>query len=205
MLCNLSSHTLSAHYPVVTASVPPRCQNIGDPSRPYRRSFRSEAPLCIALTLNPVSIYQCLLSVAQTGFSTEAMGAHDYTEACLGPLGTSSLLTSAAVNYTPGIYGDWWLNRAWSWSEDGERESEIGRRIKLLRVYYHCAKAYKPWSFHSEAYSWSKESRSINGGAAVSQFSQKDPLSCVSFVKTGQKNWVKVQWRLLNTWLGFRK
>lgn len=80
--------------------VPPRCQNTGDLSWPYRHSLRSEVLLCVALTLNPVNIYQCLLLVAQTGFSTEAMGVHDYTLACLCLLGTLSLLTSAAVNCT---------------------------------------------------------------------------------------------------------
>lgn len=92
-------------------SVSHHCQNTSDLSRPYQPSLRSEALLCVTLTLNPVSIHQCLLLAAQTGFSTEAMGAHDYTLACSCPPGTSSLRTSAAVN-TPGMYCDRWLNKA---------------------------------------------------------------------------------------------
>lgn len=100
-------------------SVSHHCQNTSDPSRPYQPSLGSEALLCVALTLNPVSIHQCLLLAARTGFSTEATGAHDYTLACSCLPGTSSLRTSAAVNYTPGMYCDLWLNRAFKWPYHG--------------------------------------------------------------------------------------
>lgn len=100
-------------------SVSHHCQNTSDPSRPYQPSLGSEALLCVALTLNPVSIHQCLLLAARTGFSMEATGAHDYTLACSCLPGTSSLRTSAAVNYTPGMYCDLWLNRAFKWPYHG--------------------------------------------------------------------------------------
>lgn len=93
---------------VFSLSTAPHCQNTGAPARPHRHPLRSETLLCVALTLNPVSIYQCLLLVAQAGISTEAMGADDYTLACPCPLGTSSLLTSATVNYTQETHSDQW-------------------------------------------------------------------------------------------------
>lgn len=94
------------------------CQHTRDPPQPHRHWLRSEAPLCVALTLDPVSIFQCLLLMAETGFSTEAAGVQDNTLVWLCPLGTSSLLTSAVVNYTPETYCDWWLCRAVkTWSE----------------------------------------------------------------------------------------
>lgn len=149
------------------------CQNTCYPSQTYRHSLRSEALLCVALTLNPDSIFQCLLLVAETGFSTEAVGAQDYTLACLCPLGTSSLLTSAAVNYTPGVYCDWWLSRAFkTWSEE---RGEIGSHNKLLLAlidsngvavagvhvfiihtmrthsFQRCTKAYKLQRYHYKA------------------------------------------------------
>lgn len=98
------------------------CQHTRDPPLPHRHSLRSEALLCVALTLDPVSIFRCLLLMAETGFSAEAVGVQDNTLVWLCPLGTSSLLTSAVVNYTPEIYCDWWLHRAVkTWSEVRQR------------------------------------------------------------------------------------
>lgn len=66
--------------------VTPRCRNTDDRWRPYRRSSSLESLLCVALTLNPVSIHQSLLIAAGTSSSTEARGDRDYTWKAAGGL-----------------------------------------------------------------------------------------------------------------------
>lgn len=76
----VSSYVNSIHIVFVfPLCVAPHCHNTDDRSRPRCLSLRSEALLCVALALNPVSFNQRLLIAAQTGLSREALGGHDYT------------------------------------------------------------------------------------------------------------------------------